>query len=150
MDDLTVEKQLAEIEKKRADRKAGLQKQQDAQLVKDLCALNDLEEQYGDGKVARVDLATYTPGLPTMVIVRAATRLEHKRFQDMCAKSDKKEHVAKADAIKAVNLVADSCIVYPDREIYEQIREVCGGVHGVAGNAALALFSGQVAEEGKG
>lgn len=136
---------LADIEKRRAERKASLKEKRDEQYAKDLEALDALEVQYGDDSVAAVETPGYVPGLPTMAVSRAPTKDEYKRFRDMVVRSK-----GGPAQIEAQDLLADSCVVYPDKETYKAMREAFAGLHVSMAVAAVKLADGKAAEEGKG
>lgn len=137
---------IEEIEKRRADRKAAAATAKQEQLLKDMEALDALEVQYGDGRVARVNLATHVPGLPTFIVVRAPTKAEGQRMRDMVRSGEAK--LTKSGA--AADMLATSCLVYPDAETYKLVLESFPGVHGDAFMAANDLGKGKAEEEGKG
>jgi hypothetical protein len=134
---------VEEIEARRAARKAELETQRQAQLAKDLEALDELEVEHGDGQIVRVDLNFYTPDLPTMVLARVPRPAEFKRYQDQCSKKNEGAIVA------ATNLLGESCVVYPDKETYARVREKHAGVHVVLATRAVNACAGRQAEEGK-
>lgn len=137
---------IEEIEARRSARKAEIAKQRAVQLAVDLEALDALEVEHGDGSVRRVDVERFTPGMPTLVVVRAPTRAEFKRYQDGC----KGIGGQKGDALAAANLICETCLVYPSREDFAKLLEVSPGIQAIAGVAAVELSAGKAAEEGKG
>ena len=148
-----VQTRLAAIEAKRAARKATQDEARQEQLCTDLEALDALEIEHGDEKVRRVDLKSYVPvspdgtKLPTFVVVRMPSRIEFKRFQDM-AKTTKDGK--QGDGLKAIDLLASACIVYPDAATYEKLREEVPGVHVSAGTEAARMAAAEAEEEKKG
>jgi hypothetical protein len=137
---------VKEIEERRAARKAAAEKAREEQYAKDLEALDELEQEHGDGKVVQLDLPAFTVGLPTMVVVRTPTDVEHRRYRDMVRRSK-----GKGDEIgKATDLLADVCRVYPDDDTYEAVRKAHPGVHDSIAVQAIKLAEARTAEEGKG
>ena len=136
---------IEEIEQRRAARKAGVSAARDAQYLIDLEALDALEEEHGDGKVAQLNLPNFTPGLPTMIVVRTPEPRYYKRFEDMVRKAKD------ADATgRASDMLADCCVVYPDAATYVRVREAYPAVRGPIGHAAVTLAQARAADEGKG
>lgn len=136
---------LEEIEELRATRKAAVEKQREAQLVIDLTEVNKLEEEHGDGNVVIVNLAKFTPGLPSLLALKPPSPPQLKRYQDMCSGKGQK----KGDPLAAAHLVADTCLLYPDKDIYEKILEESPGIKAIAGVAAVTRSAGSAEEEGK-
>lgn len=138
---------LEEIEAARAARRAGIEARKAEQLVRDMEALDAAEIEHGDDMVKPVHLNTWSPGLPTFVVVRMPTGIEFKRFQDMAKKQPNGKD---GDAVKASNLLADVCVIYPSKEDYARVREACPGVHIVAGTTAADMSAARAEEAGKG
>jgi hypothetical protein len=137
---------LEQIEKARADRKAGLAVQREEQYAKDLDALDALEVEHGDGNVKQVNIKSWSPGIPTFVVVRMPSGIEFKRFQDTVKMTKDGKH---GDHIKGANQLADVCVVYPKGEDYSKVRESNPGVHIVAGTVASDMSAAEAKEEGK-
>jgi hypothetical protein len=133
---------LAEIEARRAARKEAAAQAKAEQYAKDLEALDALEEEYGAGKVTSLEVAFYSPGLPTMAIVRAPKGIEYKRLRDR-ARSKNSDPGLGADEL------ADVCVVYPEPDVYKQMRETFPGIHDSAFVAANKLAEGKAKDEGK-
>jgi len=138
---------IEEIEAERAARKAALAAQRLEQLATDLQALNDLEIQHGDGKIVRVDIGRYVPGLPTMVIMRLPKPVEFKRYTDMiAARGD-----APGEQLNPSIMLAESCRLYPaEKEDYERVKAEFTGLHINAAVALRKACEGSAVEEGKG
>jgi len=139
------ETKIAEIEKKRADRKAALKAARTEQLAADLEALNALEEEHGDGSIARLDVDGFKKGLATFVALRAPSADEYKRFCDMVTRA--KDTAKRLDA---QNLLAESCWVYP-REA-DKKKEMLAAYPGLLlsiGTRAQKLADAAEAAEGK-
>jgi hypothetical protein len=136
---------IAEIEARRAARKAALAKQREEQYAKDLEKLDELEIKHGDGAVAPVEVPAFCAGLPTMAIVRAPSSDEYKRFRDRIARAQ-----AKGPAVVAAqDELASSCRVYPDVETYKAMCERYAGLHSSAVIAVVRLADARAADEGK-
>jgi hypothetical protein len=136
-----VSRTIEEIEAARSARKAALAEQKQAQLAVDMEALDALEQEHGDGRVAAVSMPTFSPGLPALIVVRTPKPVEYKRYQDMAAKDSGR---------KTCDVLADVCVVYPDRETYAKMREIAPGIHAQAYVKAVRLAEGRNQEEGKG
>ena len=136
---------VAEIEARRAARKAALAAQRDEQYAKDLEALDGLEVKHGDGGVTSVETPSYSAGLPTMAVVRAPSKSEYDRFRDQIVRSK-----GGPAQIQAQDMLADVCVAYPDKETYKRMREAFPGIHVSVSVAAVKLADGKIAEEGKG
>ena len=137
---------VAAIEAKRAARKAASEAPRLEQLARDLEALDDAEVEHGDGRVARINLDFFEPGLPTFVLARMPKQVEFKRFQDMS--SAKKG--GDGAATRAGNLLADGCRIYPDADTYKRVLERSPGVHANVAVECIKLAQGHAEEEGKG
>lgn len=135
---------LATIEAERAARKEALAEARAAQYAVDLSHLNDLEIERGDENVASVDVGRYSPGLPTMVVVRPCTRLELKRFRDRTKQEG-------SDAGAAAEEAALSALLYPAKESpeWKALIEAVPGMAIRAGVAAVQLAAGVESKEGK-
>lgn len=136
---------IEETEERRAARKAEHQKRRDAQYAIDLEALDMLEVEHGDDLVVRVDTDRYAEGQPTMVVLRLPTAPERKRYEAMVKGKGKKE----GDPLGAAALVADSCRLYPEKEVFEDLCETFTGLKLNCGVQAVKAAQGQVHEEGK-
>lgn len=138
---------LAEIEARRADRKAALAEQRDEQRATDLTALDELEASLGDNSVASIDVP-FTPGLPTLAACRKPTPAEMKRYRHQT--KIKKIDGEMPDMAGPAELVADSCLKYPDEATFKKMCEERPGIKVQLGLVALKLASAESAAEGKG
>ncbi len=146
MSDEKHESPLERAERKRAERKAKLKEQEDAQRARDLEVVDALEEEHGDSKIAVLNVP-YTPGLPTLVAARLPTDPEIKRYRYRCKDKGPKEP---GDAIGAAEELSAKTRVYPDDETYAKI---CAERHGVPlqlGIISANLAIGKAEAEGKG
>jgi len=136
---------IEEIQARRAARKAAHEAARVAQAERDLEALDALEVEHGDGRVAQLDLPSYVDGLPTTVLVRIPSGIEYKRFRDQVRRAK-----SQVDVGAAQDLLASVCVVYPDAATYERVREAFPGTHDSAAIAAIKLADAQRRDEGKG
>lgn len=133
--------QIAEIEAKRTERKAATAAARAEQYAKDLVKIDELEEQYGDGRVAIMKMPSFQEGLPTVVVLCTPQPLVYKRFrQQITIAGDDRPKRA-----EALDLLGQSCLAYPDKETYAKMREAWPAIHDGAGVEAVKL--GQ--QEGK-
>jgi len=100
-----------EIEARRAARKAELASARAEQEVADLEAFDALEVEHGDGAVASLSVERYVKGQPTMIVVRAPSAAQYKRFVDQVGKAVEKNNMSARRG--AQDLLAESCWVYP-------------------------------------
>src|SRR5687768_8755928 len=115
---------VTEIENRRAERKAAAAKAREEQYAKDLEAIDALEVESGE-ELATLKVATYKPGLPTLVGVKAPSEAYYKRFAQMIRKAGQNLE-ARAHA---QDLLADSCWAYPtDADTRKAMREAFPGV----------------------
>lgn len=103
---------IAEIEARRAARRAETEKQKTEQLETDLAAIDALEAEHGDECVAALKVNGYRPGLPVMVGVIAPSEPVYRRFVAQIRKAGKntESHGAAQDQL------ARSCLAYPPKE----------------------------------
>lgn len=137
---------MSDAEARRAARKAELEAQRKAQHEIDIEALDALEVEHGDSSVEAINVP-FTPGLPTMVIVRAPKQVELKRYRDMVKPRKNGEQ---GDSVAAAEALASLCLLYPDRETFAKICDARPGVHAQSGATAIQLAVGKSSEEAKG
>lgn len=102
---------IAAVEARRTERKAALDAAREEQRATDMEALDALEQEYGDGSVARLDVDRYVSGQPTFVVLKCPGADQYKRFCDMVARAGNA-----AKKLDAQNLLAESCWCYPREE----------------------------------
>jgi hypothetical protein len=136
----------AEIQADRAERKAKLQAEADAQRVLDLEALDANEIQYGDTNVCYVDVP-YTPGLPTMAQGRMPKGIELKRYREALKVNGEKVDIQAAN--EAAALLGATVCVYPDKDVFAKMCEARPDLKAQLGSRATKLAQGKAAEEGK-
>jgi hypothetical protein len=136
--------EIAKIKRERAKRKEALAEARDSQRAIDLAALNDIEVERGDGNVAAVEVSRYSPGLVTLVVVRALTRPELKRFRDRVRGEN-------ADNAAAAEEAGLSALLYPspDSEDWTRLFDAVTGILTRAGVEAVRLAAGTEREQGK-
>ncbi len=134
-DDSTVESRIAEIETRRALRREETAKARATQYEKDLEALDALEVEHGEDRISALKTPSYVAGLPTIVVVKTPGSAFMNRYRTMVRKS-KGDHeqwgIAK-------DLLADTCVIYPDKESYTKMREAWSGIHDDVGVEAIRL-----------
>lgn len=102
---------LEAIEERRAARKEATAKAREAQHLIDMTALDALEEQHGEGQLKVLHAPTYSPGLPTLVVIKSPAGTTHwKRFVDKVREAKNHEGMKCA----AGDVLARACIVYPE------------------------------------
>jgi|SRR6185295_18233678 len=126
---------IAAIEAKRAARKEATAKARDDQYAKDLERVDELETEHGDDQVGVLKLPSYEPGLPTLVVVRTPAPAIFNRFRQMVRKAGKNTEAMGA----AKDLLASSCVAYPDEETYGRMKEVWPSIHDNVGIEAIRL-----------
>lgn len=139
--------ELEAIEKRRAERRDETAKKRKAQLVVDMTALDELEEEHGFEGVARLNTDRFVDGLPTMVVVRAPKGVEYKRFTQQVRNAQGK-HTKMGEAQDAL---AELVWLYPsDDELKKQMKEAFPGLLSSVAVAAVGLADLKEQEEGKG
>jgi hypothetical protein len=126
---------IEEIEARRAKRREATEKARDEQYEKDLVEVDKLEEQFGPDRVSVLKMNSFVAGLPTLVVVRTPESAVFNRFRQMVRRSAAKP----MEVGNAKDLLATSCVVYPEAAAYERIREEWPSVHDNVGNEAVRL-----------
>ena len=134
------------IEARRAARKAARAAEARAQLAADLEALDALEEAHGDSNLKRLDVP-FTPGLPTLCVVRTPRPVEIKRYRDQVKPRGPGDV---PDLTKAAEAVCAVALVYPAADVFVKMCEARPGLAAQLGSVALSLALGAEAAEGKG
>lgn len=137
---------IEDIQARRAARKAELAKQCEAQRAVDLAALDAAEVEHGDSNIAYVNVP-FTPGLPTLAVVRTPSDPEQKRYRDTV--KPKKLDGTFGDTTQAAKQLARAALVYPDPDVYAAQCAARPGLPTQLGLAALKLADAQEAEESK-
>jgi hypothetical protein len=134
-------KTISDIEARRAARKASLAEAREAQLSKDLARVDELETEHGDDRVVVLGMPSFVAGLPTLVVVGSPSPSVFNRFRQMVRKAAQNTEATGA----AKDLLAASCVLYPDKETYERMREAWPSIHDNVGVEAIK----RVEAEGK-
>ena len=138
---------IEEIEKRRAARREASAAARDEQHATDLEAIDKLEEEHGDGVLARLNVDRFVPGQPTFIVMRTPTRAAYKRFQDQYAAATK----GKGKVLDAHENLARTCWVYPaDKAAQDAMLEVLPGIGHAISVHAQQLVEAQASDEGKG
>jgi hypothetical protein len=140
-----VSDRLAEIEARRAARKASQEAARQEQRATDLEALDALEAEHGE--VPYVDVAHPVEGLPTLAAGRPSKPAELKRYRSRI-------RVTKEGGIEgapeAAEELALACLTYPSREVYDKLVAQRPGIAAALGGAIVEHASAKAREEGKG
>lgn len=142
-----IDRQIKELEAKRAAKQDAEEEARKAQYLIDLAARIELEEEHGH--VTAVKLSRFVKGVPTMALVRAPSKPEYSRFKGMHASAANSKNAAKG-RIDALEMLGNACWVYPAEEKRDAMLGVATGLVVNIGNAALALAEGREEDEGKG
>lgn len=138
---------VADIEKRREERKAALAEAYEEQFEKDLFALDALEAEHGFGRVVRMNIKGFVPGLPTFIVIRSpgGTPL-YKRYTDMVRAAGKN-----AAAIGAAQeMLGEASIVYPSEpEMLKALIKEFPGAKISAAIRAVACVELEAQEEKK-
>jgi hypothetical protein len=126
---------IADIQERRAKRKELRARAREEQYAKDLERVDLLEEEHGDDRVAVLETPSYVPGLPTVVVVKTPPAAVFNRFRSMIRKAQKNMDQMGA----AQELLADSCVVYPDAETYKRMKDEWPSIHDSVGVEAIRL-----------
>lgn len=126
---------IEEIEERRRVRKEARVLAREEQYAKDLEQVDKLEEELGDDRVAVLETASYVAGLPVVVVVKTPSAAIFNRFRQMVRKANKSMEAMGA----AQELLADSCIAYPDADTYKRMKEEWPSIHDSVGVEAIRL-----------
>jgi hypothetical protein len=144
---VSVADKLEELEKKREARRKLIDEARAEQYVVDMTALDELEEKHGADRVKALKVKAFTPGLPTMVIIKSsAGESYHKRFVDMVRKAKGNKD---AEA-QASNMLARSSVVYPEKDVLQAMSEAYPNMWTDIANAAVKLVMLEEEDEKKG
>lgn len=133
---------MSNVAQDRQARKDALAAQKASQHDTDLEALNAIEIERGDDNVVAIDVGRYTPGMATIVVARATSKLELKRFRDR-TKGERADHVA------AVEEAAECAVLYPEKDAWRALCDAVPGLAARVGVAAVQLAAGIEGIEGK-
>lgn len=144
---LSVDEETKAIEATRAGRKAKIAEARAAQHLVDLRALNDLEEEHGDGSVVALEVSGFVEGLPTMVVIKSPGGTSfYNRYKDNVRVAGKN-----AQAIGAAQeQLGRAVIVYPaDDETRKKMFAAFPGTEISAGIRAVKFVELAAADEKK-
>jgi len=134
--------EVTAIEARRTERKAAIAKARAEQWAKDLVRVDALEQELGDDRVHVLKMPSFVAGLPTVVVVKTPSKPHFERFRQMVRKS-------KGDSIAigtAQEMLGETCVAYPEKEVYERMRAEWPAIHDNVGLEAIRLGEA----EGKG
>ena len=129
---------LAEIQARRAERKAEHEKAKAEQHTLDLAELLRCEEEEDFERVYPVHLSTWRTGAATMIVFKVPLTSDH-HFRAFQRKSTSKGRQS-AEQVDVSEELARACILYPspkkdeEKELYEATIETAPGVFGVVEN----------------
>ena len=132
----------------REARKERVKAEADAQKVKDLEAVDEIEIEHGDSNVATLDVPFDARNpMPTIVAARTPRPAEIKRYR---ARVRPDADGRLGDTAMAAEELAAVVLLYPDAETFAKICEARPGVKAQLGLLSLRLASGKAQDEGKG
>lgn len=139
---------IAEIEARRAERKAKLQDEANEQRAKDLEALDALEVEFGDTNIIKIDVP-FTPGLPTLAAARTPRPEELKRYRQNLnvTPGEKLDLAGSGDAAAQLGRTV---LKYPDADTFKAMCAARPDLASQLGQLAVKLAQGKAADEGKG
>ncbi len=149
-DKKTAAERLAEVHARAAERKAESDEAFTEQRILDLEACEAEEARLGASVPTKKVDVVWSPGLPTLVMVRCPLKQELTRYRtDLKLKDGAPDPKSATDAAE---LLAAVCVVYPDRkgDVWKALCEARPGVAAGAGSAAISLAVASAQEEGKG
>lgn len=136
---------LEEIRERIAEARKLAKEKQEAQFAIDLEKYFEIMTERGESAVVKTDVERYVDGLPTLVVHRLPSPAEAKRFQQRTVGVNGKP----GDPIAAANELAESCLLYPERETYKKLCDVFTQINMRAAQTAVAASEGKQVEEGK-
>jgi hypothetical protein len=137
-----------DIELARASRKAQIAAAKSAQRDIDMQALNEAELEHGDDNVRHLQTTRFVEGLPTIVVYRAPTAPEYKRYTQQIRNAVKSGDIdEQARAQEQLGAVA---IVYPPKDQLVAMREKFPGIVMSVALHVAELVEAQKVNEGKG
>lgn len=142
---------LEEIAHKRAEMRAVLHQDREAQQVKDLEEVLALEVKYGPERVRVVSFEHWARGTVTLFAVRAPDRDEIDQYRHHLKASRRASKQGEPDVSAATIQIGQQCLVYPHRSTpeYDAMIAAYAGCDVQIGTAALELSLGVAEAEGK-
>lgn len=147
-----LEKSLAE-QKARQDlarKKTKIQRMR--QEFVDNEAYEKLIDEYGISSIRKLEFDQVIEGVPTFVVVKSAPRDHLKIYNSRVLKAPKDKGGTPSLQVvqREMAILGMACIVYPDAEGIEVMREYVPDLAVHAGKAARDMASVEASEEGKG
>jgi hypothetical protein len=153
----TASERLAEAEARRAAKLAVQEEARAEQRILDLEAVDEAITKLGDGIPTKVIDVVWSPGLPTLVLVRCPKKPELARYRASIKKRN--GEIDSKSAVEATEDLAFVTVLYPnprdvstpeDPSLWKRLTEERPGVAAGAGQAAISLSVASAEEEGKG
>ena len=141
----TPQERLAERQAQREQRKEERAAKRAEQELVDLDALEELEAEHGMGAISQTPI-DYVEGLPTVVYARTPTTAEMARFR---ATIKPKRDGKSGDLAQAKADLADICLLYPERSVYDQMCDRFPSLKPLVGEACLVASSGRADAQAK-
>lgn len=142
---------LAEIEKRRAARKAEADAAELEQEITDLEAIDALEAQHGYNSVSVLRVPFLAEGLPVRVAVRTPLPVEIKRFRDtLKPRKDRRGNDVQGDNVLANEQLGAACLIYPAPDVLAKLCEKRPALLSQLGQVATVLSVASEEESGKG
>jgi hypothetical protein len=121
------------------------------QLV-DNAAYEKLCDEYGISSLRKLEFDQVIEGIPTFAVVKSAPRDHLKIYNSKVLKAPKSKggHLDLATVQRETASLGKACIVYPDAEGIEAMKEYVPDLEVHAGKAARDMAAVEAEEEGKG
>ena len=135
----TPTERIAEIEKRREERRAKYCAARDEQEADDMEAIDEIECQRGPQGFHTVKFPDgWQPGIPTTVAFRTPTAAEVKRFASGGKNTDD------IDAVwKSSEQLCRAILLYPSQEVFTQMLAKFPNLHGTMAVAACDASAGE-------
>lgn len=152
--ELTLDEQLAEIQKRRAGMQASEDVLKKKQRILDLTAIADLEEEYGTNRVIAFELDGWKSGegAATMIAVRLPRGKDMlvKRYEQTVSKTKDGD----GKHLDAAHQLAVACVVYPDpkdaKAAFEVTVDLAAAVLSNIGISIVKIVQARLDDEKKG
>jgi len=140
------------LEKKRADRRAKAQADEDTRRAVDLETIDALEETHGPERVAVLDVPFVSADLAVKLAFRCPDGPEWERYKSRV--KDKgtpgEKGYRRGDHAAAAEELASSTLLYPSAEDYARLCSFYPGIPVQGGRCAADLAMGDEDAQGKG
>lgn len=134
------------LEERMAARRKTIADARAEQYVIDMTKLDELEDKHGADRVKALKVKAFTPGLPTMVIIKSsAGESYHQRFVDQVRKAKGNKDLE----TQASNMLARSSVVYPEGAALQAMSEAYPNMWTDISNAAVKLVMLEEEDEKK-